>query len=90
MSTTNHFRSFFLDRIRRLSRQCVMTVQDLINKAGGVTRLAELCGVSHSTVCDWNRDNKLPGHRVPQISELLSVPPIRLMPLVRAWPGRAE
>lgn len=59
-----------------------MNVQTLIDMAGGVTKLAALCGVSHSTVCDWNRENLIPGHRVPSISVALSLDPAVLMPLV--------
>lgn len=64
-----------------------MTVQDLIDKAGGVSKLAAICRVSHSSVCDWNRDNLLPGRRVPQISAALEVPSSELMPLVRVPSG---
>ncbi len=59
-----------------------MRVQDLIAKAGGVGKLAALCDVSHSAVCDWNRTNGLPGHRVPRISAVLGIDPALLMPLV--------
>jgi len=59
-----------------------MRVQDLIDKAGGVGKLAALCKVSHSTVCDWNRANALPGHRLPRISAALGIEPALLIPLV--------
>lgn len=64
-------------------QQCGMTVQDLIRKAGGVGKLAALCRVHHSTVCDWKRSNFLPGHRVPQISAALNINAADLMVLVR-------
>lgn len=59
-----------------------MTVQDLIVLAGGVNKLAKLCKVSHSSVCDWNRSGLIPGHRVPRISKALGISADALMPLV--------
>lgn len=51
-----------------------MDVQTLIDKAGGVTKFAVKMGVSHCSVLDWKRDNRLPGSRVAQVSAVLGVP----------------
>jgi hypothetical protein len=59
-----------------------MTVQDLIDMAGGVGKLAKLCKVSHSSICDWSRNGTIPGHRVPRISKALNISADALMPLV--------
>jgi DNA-binding transcriptional regulator YdaS (Cro superfamily) len=60
-----------------------MDVQVLVEKAGGVSKMAARCGVSHSTVCGWKRGNFLPGNRVRQIAELLTIPVEALLPMVR-------
>lgn len=57
--------------------------------AGGVAKLAALCGVSHTAVCLWKRDNSIPGHRVGQIAEALGVSADKLTPLVRTWATRS-
>ena len=51
-----------------------MTVDEIAAKAGGVTRLAELIGVSHSSVCDWKRVERVPVERALAIHEKLSIP----------------
>jgi len=61
-----------------------MDVCDLIERAGGVSKMAALCRVDHSTVCAWKRGNFLPGNRVRQIAELLTIPVEALLPMVRA------
>lgn len=50
-----------------------MNVQTIIQKAGGVGKLAALLGVSHPTVSDWKRTGFIPGGRIVQISKKLDV-----------------
>jgi hypothetical protein len=52
-----------------------MTLEELISHAGGVTRLAEIAGVKHSTVAaTWRRKGRVPVERVRPISESLGIP----------------
>jgi hypothetical protein len=51
-----------------------MDVQTIIEKAGGVGKLASTLGVSHSTVCDWKRLGFIPSRRIMQISRTLGLP----------------
>jgi len=60
-----------------------MDVQDIIDAAGGVGKLATKLGVSHSTVCDWKRGDFIPGARLPQISRELGIAVDAIAPLVR-------
>jgi len=64
-----------------------MNVQSLVDRAGGVTRLAALLHISHSTVCEWKRNGFIPGSRVGQISAALKLSPEWLVPLVKPPPG---
>lgn len=51
-----------------------MTVDEIIELAGGVGKLAELLGVSHSAVCDYRRWDRIPVARARTIHEKLGVP----------------
>jgi DNA-binding transcriptional regulator YdaS (Cro superfamily) len=57
-----------------------MTVDEIISEAGGVGELAKLSGVSHSSVCDWRRANRIPVARALVISERLSIPLYQIRP----------
>lgn len=61
-----------------------MDVQTLIKQAGGVGKMATKLGVSHSTICDWQRDRTLPISRLPQISAIFEVPIDELLPVATA------
>lgn len=50
-----------------------MDVDTLIEKAGGVGKLAETLDVSHPTICDWKRTGFIPGSRAVQISNALKL-----------------
>lgn len=58
-----------------------MNIQTLIEMGGGVGKLAAKLGVSHSTILDWKRDQKIPGNRIVQISAVLDLPPDSVIPL---------
>jgi DNA-binding transcriptional regulator YdaS (Cro superfamily) len=49
----------------------MITVQTLIDEAGGVVKFSRMLGVSHSSVCDWNRTGFIPARRIVQISRVL-------------------
>lgn len=66
-----------------------MDMKSLIERAGGVAKLAALCGVSHSTVCGWKRDGFLPASRLGQIAEALQFPIAELLSLVKVPERRA-
>ena len=58
-----------------------MTIDELIIAAGGVTRLAEIAGVDHSSVsASWRRTGKVPVERALLISKALSIPLSRIRP----------
>jgi hypothetical protein len=60
-----------------------MTVDDLINLAGGIIPLSQRLGVARTTIHDWKRLGVVPGTRVAQISHELGVPPALLLPIVQ-------
>ena len=68
-----------------------MTINEIIAMAGGVVKLARLCGVSHSSVCDWRRASRIPVERAMLIHEKLSIPLHEIRPDVWAafpsWPA---
>lgn len=64
---------FEVDGAVGMSYILVMNVQTIIQKAGGVGKLAALLGVSHPTVSDWKRTGFIPGGRIVQISRKLDV-----------------
>lgn len=51
-----------------------MTVDQIITAGGGVGKLAEVLGVSHSSVCDWRRADRIPVPRALAIHEKLGIP----------------
>ena len=58
-----------------------MTIDELIALAGGVTRLAEIAGVDHSSVsASWRRTGRVPVERAHRISEALSIPLSEIRP----------
>lgn len=67
-----------------------MDVQTLITRAGGVSKLADLVGVRHPTICEWKRLGHIPGNRVVQISLVLQLPIDEVSQLVRTPKPRIE
>jgi DNA-binding transcriptional regulator YdaS (Cro superfamily) len=52
-----------------------MTLDEIIELAGGVTKLAELANVDHSTISSgWRRTGKIPVERALLIHDKLAVP----------------
>ncbi len=60
------------------------TVDEIIEAAGGVGKLATLIGVSHSSVCDWKRVERIPSRRAIAISKRLGIPLHEIRP--DFWP----
>ena len=60
-----------------------MNVNTIIEKAGGVGKLASFLGISHPTVCDWKRTGFIPGGRLVQISQLLGLQVDALSALIK-------
>ncbi len=59
----------------------MMTLEELIAAAGGVTRLAQIAGVNHSSVsASWRRTGKVPVERAHRISEALAIPLSKIRP----------
>jgi predicted site-specific integrase-resolvase len=61
-----------------------LSVDDLIEMAGGIIPLGRRLGVARTTIHDWKRLGVIPGTRVAQISRELCVPADRLLPIVQA------
>ena len=59
-----------------------ITVQCLIDKAGGVVPLGKRLGVARTTVLDWRRTGTIPGSRLKQISREMGLAPCELLPIV--------
>lgn len=51
-----------------------MTVDEIIERAGGVSKLGALIGVDHSTVSGWKREGRVPSERAILIHELMDIP----------------
>ena len=51
-----------------------MNVRTIIRAGGGVTATAVKLGVSHSTICDWQRSNCIPASRIRQIAAVFGIP----------------
>ena len=51
-----------------------MNVRTIIRAGGGVVATATKLGVSHSTICDWQRSNCVPASRIRQISAVFGFP----------------
>ena len=60
-----------------------LSVQDLIDVAGGIIPLSEVLCCARTTVYDWKRTNTIPGSRIAQISRELSIPAADLLPLAQ-------
>lgn len=57
------------------------TIDELITAAGGVSRLAEIAGVDHSSVsASWRRTGRVPVERALRISEALQIPLSKIRP----------
>lgn len=64
-----------------------MTLEEIIAKAGGVSELARIAGVNHSTIsATWRRTGRVPVERVHAISESLSIPLHEIRPDVWRTP----
>lgn len=63
-----------------------MTVDEIVEAAGSVGKLAALCGVSHSSVCDWRRRERIPVERALQINDKLDIPLYKLRPDIWSEP----
>lgn len=61
-----------------------MDVQTLIDRAGGVGKLAKRLGVAHPTVCDWKRTGCIPAGRMVQVANSFDIPLDELRPIVRS------
>jgi predicted site-specific integrase-resolvase len=61
-----------------------LSVDDLIEMAGGIIPLSQRLGVARTTIHDWKRLGVIPGTRIAQISRELSVPAAELLPIVQA------
>ena len=64
-----------------------MTVDDIVSAAGGVSELARLLGVSHSSVCDWKRIGRVPVERALAIHDQLQIPLHEIRPDVWRAPS---
>lgn len=67
-----------------------MDVHTLIERTGGVGRLASALGVSHSTVCDWKRLGRLPSSRAIEIGKRLGLSVEAVAALARATPESVQ
>ena len=66
-----------------------ITVQGLIDKAGGVVPLGKRLGVARTTVLDWRKSGTIPGGRIKQISRELGVSACDLLPIVQDISAKA-
>jgi DNA-binding transcriptional regulator YdaS (Cro superfamily) len=73
-----------------MSDTFAMNVQTIIERAGGVGKLAALLGVSHPTVSDWKRTGSIPGGRVVQISSALGLSVDEVIKLVPSPRSRTD
>ena len=63
-----------------------MTLDEIIEAAGGVTQLAKIAGVNHSTVAWWRRHGNRVAtvDRAQRISRALGIPLHKIRPDI--WP----
>lgn len=52
----------------------------LIAKVGGVSALAAMLGLDHSSVSKWKKRDRLPVDRIPDISRITGIPRHELRP----------
>lgn len=64
-----------------------MELADIIQKGGGVSRLATALGLHHATVIGWR---KVPPHHVPRVSEVTGIPRHELRPDLWEPPAAAS
>lgn len=58
-----------------------MTLDEIIDRAGGVTKLAAIAAVDHSTISSgWRRTGRIPVERALLIHEKLSIPLSEIRP----------
>jgi len=60
-----------------------LTVQCLIDRAGGAIKLAERLACARTTILGWRRTNSIPGSRIAQISGEMGIPSARLLHLAQ-------
>lgn len=60
-----------------------MTIVELIDQAGGVSSACALFGVTRRTLYQWRIQGCIPGSRLIDIAEKLSIPLDTLRPLAR-------
>lgn len=65
-----------------------MDMNEILEKVGGVSKLAGLLGVAHPTVSEWKRTGIVPASRIVQISSAIDVPLADVIDL--ASPPRAK
>ena len=51
-----------------------MDVRTIIRAGGGVVATAVKLGVSHSSICDWQRTGRIPASRITQIAAVFDLP----------------
>ena len=66
-----------------MKTQIIPDVSALIDKAGGVMRLAAIAQVSRTSVIGWRTQGFIPGNRVAQISAALKLPTEAVLRLVQ-------
>jgi DNA-binding transcriptional regulator YdaS (Cro superfamily) len=59
----------------------MLSMDEIISRAGGVTQLAKLVGVNHATIsASWRRSGRIPVERALLIHEHLNIPLHELRP----------
>ena len=61
-------------------------ISDLLEKAGGAARLAELLGCDRTTPYSWKR---IPAHHAAQVARIIGVHPCQVRPDVFPSPQEA-
>lgn len=66
----------------------MLTIDELIARAGGVGKLAAAAGVDHSTIsASWRRSGSVPAKRAVAINRALGIPLHEIRPDL--WPAAA-
>lgn len=64
-----------------LWQQWGMTLEEIIDAAGGVAELARIAGVNHATIsATWRRKGRVPVERARPISDALGIPLHKIRP----------